>query len=46
MKTKLISRGIVCSIFTLFVAMTDAALARNPVPLINQPLAPDAAAPG
>ena len=46
MKTKLISRGIVCSIFALFVAMTDAALARNPVPLINEPLAPDAAAPG
>jgi hypothetical protein len=45
-KIKLISRGPVCLLFTLFVAMTGAALARNPVPLITQPLVPDAAAPG
>src|SRR6516164_7314943 len=45
-KIKLISRGPVCLMFTLFVAMTGAALAQNPVPLIDQPLVPDAAAPG
>jgi hypothetical protein len=45
-KMKLISRGPVCLMFTLFVAMTGAALAQNPVPLIDQPLVPDAAAPG
>jgi hypothetical protein len=32
--------------FTLVVAMTGAALARNPVPLITQSLVPDAATPG
>jgi FG-GAP-like repeat len=45
-KMKLISRGPACLMFTLFVAMTGAALAGNPVPLVNQPLVPDAVAPG
>jgi len=42
----LIRTAPVCLMFTLFVAMTGAALAGNPVPLINEPLVPDAAAPG
>jgi Abnormal spindle-like microcephaly-assoc'd, ASPM-SPD-2-Hydin len=45
-KMKLISRGPACLMFTLFVAMTGAALAGSPVPLVNQPLVPDAVAPG
>src|ERR1700687_1696412 len=38
--------GFLASILIALSALTGAATAQNPVPLINQPLVPDAIAPG